>query len=109
MPTKQNEEQEEPSSASQVRTPLGAMTLSMFEKGQYVWVRVGSPLNSVELYEHAFESVDEASTALLEAEILTDAQIPDRSKQAGTSLHLDAVTAEQLEQAGLKRHLSSNL
>ena len=93
----------------QVRTPLGSMTLSMFEKGQFVWVRIGSPHNPVELYEHAFDSADEANTALIEAGILTDAQAPNRTRLVGTGLHLDVVTAEQLERAGLKRHLSSNL
>lgn len=92
-----------------VRTSLGAMTLSMFEKGQFVWVRVGAVHNPVELYEHAFDSTDEANTALLDAGLLQHAQVPDRSKLAGTGLHLEAVTAEQLETAGLKRHLSSNL
>lgn len=94
---------------SQVRTPLGTMTLSMFEKGQYVRVRVGSAYVPGELYEHAFESADEANTALLEAGILTESQIPDRAKLAGTGLHLKRVAAEQPEAAGLKRHLSSNL
>ena len=42
------------------------MTLSMFEKGQYVRVRVGSLHNATELYEHAYDSADEANTALLE-------------------------------------------
>ena len=95
--------------ADLVRTPLGAMTLSMFEKGQYVRVRVGSAHNSTELYEHAFESADEANTALIAAGILREDQIPDPSKLAGTGIQLDTVTAEQLEAAGLKRHLSSNL
>lgn len=98
-----------PSLAGQVRTPLGAMTLSMFEKGQYVRVRVGSAHNATELYEHAYNSADEANTALIEAGILTRDQVPDPSKPAGTGFQLDDVSAEQLEEAGLKRHLSSNL
>lgn len=97
------------SADGQVRTPLGAMTLSMFEKGQYVRVRVGSAHNPTELYEHAYESADEANTALIAAGILTTEQVPDSSKLAGTGIHLEHVTAEQFEEAGLKRHLSSNL
>lgn len=99
----------EGSLAGQVRTPLGGMTLSMFEKGQYVRVRVGSAHNATELYEHAYTSADEANTALLEAGILTTDQVPDTSRLAGTGIQLSEVSAEQLEDAGLKRHLSSNL
>ena len=95
--------------ASPVRTPLGNMVLSMFEKGQYVRVRVGALHNSTELYEHAYGSADEANTALLEAGILTKDQVPDSLKLAGTGVELNNVTAEQLEEAGLKRHLGSTL
>lgn len=97
------------SPTGQVRTPLGGMTLSMFEKGQYVRVRVGSAHNATELYEHAYTSADEANMALLEAGILTMDQVPDASRLAGTGIQLNDVSAEQLEEAGLKRHLSSNL
>ena len=99
----------EASSAGHVRTSLGAMTLSMFEKGQYVRVRVGSAHNATELYEHAYDSADEANTALIQAGILTKDQVPDSLKLAGTGIQLTDVSAEQLEEAGLKRHLSSNL
>lgn len=92
-----------------VTTPLGSMTLSMFEKGQYVRVRVGSAHNATELYEHAFASADEANAALLDAGILTGAQVKDPSKVVGTGIVLEGVTAEQLEHAGLKRHLSGSL
>lgn len=92
-----------------VSTPLGHMTLSMFEKGQYVRVRVGSAHNATELYEHAFDSADEANTALLDAGILTKEQVPDPAKVVGTGITLEGVTAEQLEHAGLKRHLSGSL
>lgn len=85
------------------------MTLKMFKKGQYVRVRVGSAHNATELYEHAFDSADEANTALLDAGILTKAQVPDPSQLADTGIQLTQVTAEQLEHAGLKKHLSSNL
>ena len=95
--------------ATAVSTPLGNMTLSMFEKGQYVRVRVGSAHNATELYEHAFESADEANTALLDAGILSKEQVTDPSKVVGTGIALDGITAEQLEHAGLKRHLSGSL
>lgn len=95
--------------ATSVSTPLGSMTLSMFEKGQYVRVRVGSPHNATELYEHAFESADEANTALLDAGVLTPQQVSDPSKVLGTGIPLEGVTAEQLEHAGLKRHLGGSL
>ena len=96
-------------SANPVKTPLGNMTLSMFEKGQYVRVRVGSLHNATELYEHAYESADEANTALLEAGILNKDQVPDPLKLAGTGIELSGITAEQLEAAGLKRHIGSSL
>lgn len=95
--------------ATPVSTPLGAMTLSMFEKGQFVRVRVGSAHNATELYEHAFASADEANAALLDAGILTGEQVKDPSKVVGTGIALEGVTAEQLEHAGLKRHLSGSL
>ncbi len=95
--------------ATSVSTPLGNMTLSMFEKGQYMRVRLGSAHNATELYEHAFESADEANTALLTAGILTQGQVIDPSKVVGTGIVPESVTAEQLERAGLKRHLSGSL
>lgn len=97
------------SSATPVRTPLGSMTLSMFQKGQYVRVRVGSPHNPTELYEHGFDTADEANTALLDAGILSEAQVPDSEQIVGTGIRLEEVTAEQLEHAGLKRHVGGNL
>lgn len=96
-------------SEGQVRTPLGAMTLSMFAKGQYVRVRVGAAHNATELYEHAFDSAEEANTALIDAGILSKEQVPDLSQLVGTGIQLPEVTAEQLEHAGIKKHLSSNL
>lgn len=103
-------EQSKPSiEGESTRTQLGRMTLSMFTKGQYVRVRVGDAHNSTELYEHAFDSADEANTALLEAGILTPEQVPDATEPAGTGIILESVTAEQLEEAGLKRHLGSSL
>lgn len=94
---------------SSVHTPLGNMTLSMFAKGQFVRVRVGAAHNATELYEHAYASADEANTALLEAGILTEDQVPDPLQVVGTGIQLNDVTAEQLEHAGLKKHLSSSL
>lgn len=91
------------------RTNLGSLTLSMFTKGQYVRVRVGSAHNATELYEHAYASADEANTALLDAGILSREQVPNPLEPAGTGIALGNVTAEQLEEAGLKRHLGSSL
>lgn len=92
-----------------IRTSLGAMTLSMFTKGQFVRVRVGNAQNATELYEHAYASADEANTAMIAAGILTQEQVPNPLEPAGTGIALDDVTAEQLEEAGLKRHLGSSL
>jgi len=92
-----------------VKTHLGELTLTILEQGQGVRVRVGNAHNSSELYEHVFPSSDEAADALLQADILTDDQVPDSTKLAGTSLSLTEVTAEQLEAAGLKRHQISTL
>ena len=91
------------------KTNLGSLTLSMFTKGQYVRVRVGSAHNATELYEHAYTSADEANTALIDAGILSREQVPDPLELAGTGIVLGNVTAEQLEEAGLKRHLGSSL
>lgn len=98
-----------PLEGQSTRTNLGTLSLSMFTKGQYVRVRVGDPHNATELYEHAYASADEANTALLDAGILTQAQVPDPTALAGTGIVLHDVTAEALEAAGLKRHLSSSL
>ena len=92
-----------------VKTELGELTLSMFEQGQSVRVRVGNAHNSAEMYEHAFETADQANSALLDAGILTAEQVPNVMKLAGTGIVLNGITAEQLEEAGLKRHGSSTL
>ena len=105
-------EQDGPEAADQsepVKTLLADMTLSMFAQGASTRVRVGNPHNSSELYEHAFASADEANSALLDAGILTPGQVPDPAALAGTSMPLTGVTAEQLEDAGLKRHGASTL
>ena len=92
-----------------VKTALGELTLSMFQQGQSVRVRIGNAHNSSELYERVFPSADEANDALLQADILTDAQVPDPTQLAGMGIVLASVTAEQLESAGLKRHGVSTL
>lgn len=92
-----------------VETLLGDLTLSMFQQGSSVRVRVGSATASAELYEHAFESADEANTALLDARVLTVEQVPDVTAVAGTGIKLTGVTAEQLMHAGLKRQQVSTL
>ncbi|MGI4755468.1 MAG: hypothetical protein ACRYGF_01310 [Janthinobacterium lividum] len=92
-----------------VATKLGDLTLSMFQQGSSVRVRVGSATASAELYEHAYESADEANTAMLDAGILTGEQVPDVNTPAGTGIHLTGITAEQLLAAGLKRHGVSTL
>lgn len=104
-----DEREPESGKAAPVKTELGELMLSMFQQGQSVRVRVGNAHNSAEMYEYAFESADEANSALLDAGILTAAQVPDASELAGTGLVLMGVTAEQLEEAGLKRHGSSTL
>ena len=93
----------------QIGTALGNMMLSMFAKGQYVRVRVGAVHNATELYEHAYESAEEANAAMLDAGILTAEQVPDSGRVAGTAIEVHGLTAEQLESAGLKRHLSGSL
>ena len=92
-----------------VETMLGDLTLSMFQQGERVRVRAGSPTASAELYEAAFESADEANTALLEAGVLTPGQVPDVTALAGTGIKLTSVSAEQLMHAGLKRQRVSTL
>lgn len=90
-------------------TMLGDLTLSMFQQGQSVRVRVGSATAASELYEYAYESADEANTALIDAGVLTQSQVPDVSKVIGTGVHISGVSAEQLKRAGLKQHRVSTL
>ncbi len=89
--------------AGQSDTPLGAVVLSMLQKPTTVQVRVGSPTNSSELYEGVYDSADEANTALLDAGVLTQEQVPDINAVAGAGLKLGQLTSQQLENAGLKR------
>jgi hypothetical protein len=88
---------------------LADLTLSMFTQGSSTRVRVGNSRNASELYEHAFNSVDEANNAMLDNGILTSDQVPDPSKPAGTGIPVTGVTVEQLEAAGLKRRATSTL
>jgi hypothetical protein len=88
---------------------LADLTLSMFTQGSSTRVRVGNSRNASELYEHAFDSVDEANNAMLDNGILTPNQVPDPSKPAGTGIPISGVTVEQLERAGLKRRATSTL
>lgn len=105
----QERQPEEGLAGGPVETMLGELTLSMFQQGQSVRVRVGSATASSELYEYAYESADEANTALLGAGILKPEQVRDVSKVAGTGIHVSGLSAEQLKRAGLKRHLVSTL
>jgi hypothetical protein len=91
------------------QTMLGELTLSMFQQGQSVRVRVGSATAAAEFYEAAFDSADEANSALLEAGVLTRKQVPNPAEPVGTGLHITGITAEQLLHAGLKRQSVSTL
>ncbi len=92
-----------------LKTELPHLALSMFASGQSIRVRVGNPHAPSELYECVYESADEANTAMLDNGILTNQQIPDMAKPAGTGIELPMLTAQQLEAAGLKRHGGGNL
>lgn len=92
-----------------IRTELTNVTLSMFEQGNQVRVRVGNAHNASELYEHIFSSADEANTAMLEGDILSKEQVPDPTALAGTNVSLIGVTAEKLLAAGLKRRGADTL
>ncbi len=91
------------------KTALAEMTLSMFVQGSSTRVRVGNRHNASELYEFAFDSADAANTAMLDAGVLTRAQVAEMSEPAGTGISLSGITVEQLEAAGLKRKGASTL
>ncbi len=91
------------------KTELADLTLSMFAQGSSTRVRVGNPKNASELYEFSFDSADEANTAMLDAGILSRAQVAEMSEPAGTGIPLSGITVEQLEAAGLKRKGASTL
>ncbi len=88
---------------------LADLTLSMFTQGSSTRVRVGNSRNASELYEHAFNSVDEANRAMLDNGILVPEQVPDATKPAGTGIPVTGLTVEQLEAAGLKLRAASTL
>jgi hypothetical protein len=90
-------------------TSLADLTLSMFSQGSSIRVRVGNSHNSSELYESSYDSADAANSAMLEAGILTNDQVPDSSKPAGTGIPVSGITVEQLLASGLKRHGTSTL
>ena len=92
-----------------VKTELGELTLSMFEDRQGVRVRVGNALRLSEMYEMIFETADEANSALLDAGVLTEEQVPDVTQLAGTGIAIHGVTVQQLDEAGLKRMGTSTL
>ena len=92
-----------------LKTELADLTLSMFTQGGSTRVRVGNPHNASELYEYAFESADEANTAMLDAGILQPDQVADMAQPAGTGIALTGITAQQLEGAGLKRRGASTI
>ena len=92
-----------------LETSLGEVTLSMFVQGSSTRVRVGNAHNASELYEHAFETAEDANEAMLNAGILTADQIHDPTQPVGTGISLSDVTVEQLEAAGLKRHGASTI
>lgn len=100
---------EDGSEVPDLQTQLGDLTLSMFVQGASTRVRVGNALNASELYERAFETTEEANSALLDAQVLTPQQVPDTGKLAGTGIALSGITVEQLEAAGLKRHGASTI
>jgi len=102
-------EPEEREGEAPIKTVLGEVTLSMFVQGASTRVRVGNAHNASELYEYAFESAEEANTALLDAGVLTAEQVGDVAKPVGTGIVLTGVTVEQLEAAGLKRHGASTI
>lgn len=84
-------------------TPLGEAVLGMFQKGNSVQVRIGSPTNSAELYEGTFDSAEDANAALIDAGILQQSQIANPADLAGTGIHVTGLTTHQLEGAGIKR------
>lgn len=81
----------------------------MFASGSSIRVRIGNPHVPSELYECVYESADAANTAMLDSSILQREQIADMAKPAGAGIELFALTAQQLEAAGLKRHGGGNL
>ena len=90
-------------------TMLGELTLSMFQQGSSVHVRVGNASAVAEVYEGIFEDANEANAALLDEGILAADQVPDRDQSLGTGVPVHGVSSELLVRAGLmqKGHLGS--
>ena len=74
---------------------LADLTLSMLTQCSSTRLRVGNPRNASEFYEYAFDSVDEANTAMLDDRILTSDQVSDLSKPAGPGISVTGVTVQQ--------------
>ena len=96
-------------SGGPVATELGAATLSMFQQGSRVSVRLGSATNSSELYEGTFEDAAEANAAMLEVGILRPEQVIDSGLLAGTGIKVEGLTAQQLDAANLKRRVNATI
>ena len=92
-----------------IETDLANITLSMFEQGKQVRVRVGNAHNASELYEQIYPSADEANTAMLEGGVLSQDQVPDPNALSGTGIPLTGITTEKLVAAGLKRRNADTL
>ena len=92
-----------------IETELPNVTLSMFEQGKQVRVRVGNPHNSSELYEQIYPSAEEANTAMLEGDILSEEQIANPTEVVGINIALTGITTEKLVAAGLKRRNADTL
>jgi hypothetical protein len=90
-------------------TNLTHETLSMFERGGVIYVRIGNARNSSEFFENAFDTIREANEAMLEAGILKADQIDDPEQLAGHETPLSGVSTEQLERAGFKQRRNASL
>ncbi len=86
-----------------IETELPNVTLSMFEQGKQVRVRVGNAHNASELYEQIYASAEDANAAMIDGDILSADQVPDTTEVAGTGITLTGITTEKLTAAGLKR------
>ena len=87
-----------------VDTELRDLTLSMFQTGDQIRVRVGSPYNPANSYEGVFDTAEDANNALLEAGVIEPGQVSQRTEMLGTGIKLSTTTAEKLVAAGLQRN-----
>ena len=92
-----------------IKTELSNVTLSMFEHGTEVRVRVGNAHNASELYEGIYSSAEGANTAMLEGDILSKDQVPALTEVVGTNIPLTGITTEKLVASGLKRRNADTL